>query len=124
LWRYKGEAQTCHPCSLRAQCTTSQKGGRSLRRSEHEDLIVAHRAWMETAEAKKVYRLRGQTIEIVFADFKEHRGLRRFSSRGLVRVRTELALEVLVHNLLVVHRSSSQQQNAKETHPTSEPIAA
>jgi Transposase DDE domain len=78
---------------------------------------------METAEAKRVYRLRGQTIEIVFADFKEHRGLRRLSSRGLVRVRTELALEVLVHNLLVVHRSSRQQHNAKETHPTSEPIA-
>jgi transposase len=124
LLRYKGEAQTCPPCPLRAQCTTSQKGGRSLRRSEHEDLIVAHRAWMETAEAKRVYRLRGQTIEIVFADFKEHRGLRRFSSRGLVRVRTELALEVLVHNLLVVHRSSSQKQNVKETHPTREPIAA
>jgi len=88
--RYKGEAQTCHACPLRAQCTTSHKG-RSLRRSEHEDMIVAHRAWMETTEAKRVYRLRGQTIEIVFADFKEHRGLRRFSSRGLVRVRTELA---------------------------------
>jgi hypothetical protein len=27
--------------------------------------------------------------------------LRRFSSRGLVRVRTDLALEVLVHNLLL-----------------------
>src|ERR671930_780581 len=116
LLRYKGEAQTCHPCPLRAQCTTGQKGGRSLRRSEHEDLIVAHRAWMETAAAKRVYRLRGQTIEIVFADFKEHRGLRRFSSRGLVRVRIELALEVLVHNLLVLHRASSQKQNAKETH--------
>lgn len=124
LLRYKGEAQTCHACPLRAQCTTSHKGGRSLRRSEHEDLIVAHRAWMETAEAKRVYRLRGQTIEIVFADFKEHRGLRRFSSRGLVRVRIELALEVLVHNLLVVHRASSQKQNAKETQPTREPIAA
>lgn len=124
LLRYKGEAQTCQPCPLRAQCTTSKKSGRSLRRSEHEDLIVAHRAWMETAEAKRVYRLRGQTIEIVFADFKEHRGLRRFSSRGLVRVRTELAVEVLVHNLLVVHRASSQKHNAKETPPTSEPIAA
>ena len=124
LLRYEGESQTCHACPLRAQCTTSQKGGRSLRRSEHEDTIVAHRARMETAEAKAVYRLRGQTIEIVFADFKEHRGLRRFSGRGLTRVRTELALEVLVHNLLVLHRSSRQEQNAKETHPTHEQIAA
>jgi hypothetical protein len=53
-----------------------------------------------TEAAKTVYRLRKQTIELVFADFKEHRGLRRFSGHGLARVRTELALEVLVHNLL------------------------
>ena len=39
-----------------------------MQRSEHEELIQAHRAWMETAEAKAVYRLRGQTIEIVFTD--------------------------------------------------------
>ena len=60
---------------------------------------------METDEAKSVDRLRGQTIEIVFADVKEHRGLRRFSGRGLARARTAYALEVLLHNLLVFHRS-------------------
>jgi hypothetical protein len=124
LLRYGAEAQTCQACSLRAQCTTSQKGGRSLRRSEHEDLIIAHRAWMETAEAKAVYRLRGQTIEIVFADFKEHRGLRRFSGHGLTRARTELALEVLVHNLLVLDRFSIQKQSAKEANLTPNKIAA
>ena len=42
----------------------------------------------------------------------------------MVRVRIELALEVLGHNLLVVHRASSQKHNAKETHPALEPIAA
>ena len=89
------------------------KGGRSVQRSEHEELIQAHRAWMETAEAKAVYRLRGQTIEIVFADVKEHRGLRRFSGRGLARVRTELALDVLLHNLLVLRRFLNQRQNAE-----------
>ena len=73
---------------------------------------------METAESKAVYRLRGQTIAMVFADFKEHRGFRRFSGHGLTRARTELALEVLVHNLLVLHRFSSQKQKAKETNPT------
>jgi hypothetical protein len=40
---------------------------------------------METQEANAVYRLRGQTIEMVFADLKEHRGLRRFSGHGLTR---------------------------------------
>jgi transposase len=124
MWRYGAPAQTCQACPLRAQCTTSQKSGRSLRRSEHEDLIIAHRAWMETAEAKAVYRLRGRTIEIVFADFKEHRGLRRFSGHGLTRARSELALEVLVHNLLTLHRFSGQKQSAKEANPIPEKIAA
>jgi hypothetical protein len=112
---YRGDTQTCQACPLREKCTTSKKSGRSVQRSEHEDLIQAHRAWMETAEAKTVYRLRGQTIEIVFADVKEHRGLRRFSGHGLTRVRTEFALEVLLHNLLVVHRSLKQRQNVEAT---------
>ena len=102
--RYGVKVATCQACPLRPQCTTSHTVGRSLRRSEHEELILAHQAWMETASAKAVYRLRKQTIELVFADLKEQRGLRRFSGHGLVCVRTELALEVLVHNLLVVHR--------------------
>jgi hypothetical protein len=79
---------------------------------------------METAEAKAVYRLRGQTIEIVFADVKEHRGLRRFSGHGLARVRTEFALEVLLHNLLVVYRFLSQRRNVEAMRHTTEDLAA
>ena len=58
------------------------------------------------------------------ADFKEHRGLRRFSGHGLARARIELAFEVLVHNLLVLHRFLHQKQNVQETTPKSENIAA
>jgi hypothetical protein len=79
---------------------------------------------MEIAEAKTVYRLRGQTIEIVFADVKEHRGLRRFSGHGLVRVRTEFALEVLLHNLLVLYRFLRQRRNVEAMHHTTEELAA
>jgi hypothetical protein len=122
--RYGVKGSTCHACPLRRQCTTSQKGGRSIRRSEHEDVIIAHQAWMETEEAKAVYRLRGQTIELVFADFKEHRGLRRFSGRGLARACMELAFEVLVHNLLVLHRFSNPKHNVQETNSKLENRAA
>jgi hypothetical protein len=122
--RYGVSGTTCHACPLRPQCTTSQKVGRSIRRSEHEDIIIAHQAWMETASAKAVYRLRGQTIELVFADLKEHRGLRRFSGRGLAHARIELALEVRVHNLLVLHRYSRRKQNAKGAESTDGIIAA
>jgi hypothetical protein len=95
-----------------------------VQRSEHEELIETHRAWMETAEAKAVYRLRGQTIEMVFADVKEPRGLRRFSGHGLARVRTEFALEVLLHNLLVGQRSFRQRANVEAINCTTEDIAA
>jgi hypothetical protein len=45
-WQYRGETKTCQACPLRQQCTTSQKGGRSVLRNEHEELIQAHRVWM------------------------------------------------------------------------------
>ena len=122
--RYGVKAATCQACPLRPQCTTSHKVGRSLRRSEHDELILAHQAWMETASAKAVYRLRKQTIALVFADLKEHRGLRRFSGHGLVRVRTEWALEVLVHNLLVLHRCLRQKHNARQIEALTEEKAA
>jgi hypothetical protein len=124
VMRYGVKSATCHACPLRPQCTTSQKGGRSIRRSAHEDVIMAHQAWMETKEAKAVYRLRGQTIALVCADFKEHRGLRRFSGHGVARARTELAFEVLVHNLLVLHRCAHQKQNKQETRLDPNNIAA
>jgi hypothetical protein len=122
--RYGVPAATCRACPLRPQCTTSRKVGRSIRRSEHEDVILAHQAWMETKAAKTVYRLRKQTIELVFADLKEHRGLRRFSGHGLARVRTELALEVLGHNLLVLHRGIRQKHNARKSESLTEEKAA
>lgn len=122
--RYGVPAATCRACPLRPQCTTSHKVGRSLRRSEHEDIILAHQSWMETEAAKTVYRLRKQTIELVCADLKEHRGLRRFSGHGLARVRTELALEVLVHNLLVLHRCLRQKHNARQIESLTEEKAA
>ena len=124
VMRYGMKGQTCPACPLRGQCTTSTKVGRSLRRSAHEALIRAHQARMETEAATALYRRRGQTIELVFADFKEHRGLRRFSGHGLERARTEVALEVLVHNLLVLHRFSRQKQDEMETKSTTVMIAA
>jgi hypothetical protein len=84
--------------------------------------MLAHQAWMETAAAKAGYQLRGQTIELVFADFKEHRDLRRFSGQDLARVRMELACEVLVHNLLALHRGA--QQHVQETNSQPASIAA
>ena len=98
---YRCPKEHCGSCPLARRCTRGANG-RTIKRNEHEDLIVAHQAKMATAEAKAIYRQRGQTIELRFADTKAHRGLRRFSSRGLKRVRIEVGLTVLAHNLWVV----------------------
>jgi transposase len=108
LTTYRCAKEHCQACPLARRCTGSAKG-RTIKRNEHEDLIVAHQAKMKTAEAKAIYRQRGQTVELRFADAKSHRGLRRFSGRGLKRARIEVGLWVLSHNLLVVWRTSQRK---------------
>jgi transposase len=111
LTTYRCAQEHCRACPLQSRCTSGAKG-RTIKRNEHEELIEAHRAKMETPEAKAIYRQRSQTVELRFADTKEHRDLRRFSGRGLERVRIEAGLCVLAHNLLAV-RAISQRKAAE-----------
>jgi transposase len=112
LTTYRCAKEHCQECPLAGRCTGSAKG-RTIKRNEHEDLIVKHQAKMQTAEAKAIYRQRGQTVELRFADAKTYRGLRRFSGRGLERVRIEVGLWVLSHNLLVIQ--AARQRKAAES---------
>ena len=47
---------------------------------------------------KRTYSLRKETVEPVFGQIKEGRGLRRFRLRGLAKVREEWALWCVTHN--------------------------
>ena len=69
---------------------------------ENEELLDALRQRMQTAEANELYKLRSRTVELNFADIKEHRGMRRFHSRVLRRVTAEIGAVVLAHNLVHV----------------------
>ena len=99
---YRCPPAHCQDCPLQAACTKNPAAGRTISRGEDEALIEALRLRMETAEAKALYRLRRQTVELVNADWKAHRKLRRFSGRGLARVRCQVGLMVLAHNLLTL----------------------
>lgn len=107
---YRCSPKDCGACPLNKQCTINPMRGRSVKRSEHEDLIEAHRRWMETEEAKQLYKKRKQTVELGFADVKQHRGLRRFPRRGLQRARAHVGLLVLVNNLLVYRDARLAQE--------------
>jgi transposase len=60
---------------------------------------AAMRAKLRTESGRAAYALRKQTVEPVFGQIKERRGLRRFSLRGLVKVSGEWTLWCLTHNL-------------------------
>jgi hypothetical protein len=101
-YRYRCLPTHCRTCPLREACTSNPERGRSLRRSEYEDLITAHKARMETPEDKQLYKLRRQTVELGFADLKEHRRIRRFWGRGLDRARAQVGFAVLAHNMVAL----------------------
>lgn len=119
---YRCSPQHCRTCPRQVACSTNPNRGRAVKRSEHEALVEAHRARMATPEAKSLYRLRGQTVELGFADFKQHRSMRQFSGRGLYRAQRQVGLTVLVHNLLVVHRAAPPPENSTNVALTTEEI--
>jgi hypothetical protein len=53
------------------------------------------------------YRLRKQTVEPVFGQMKEARGLRRMQLRGLRKVKAEWALNCTAHNLTKLAKLSA-----------------
>ncbi len=119
---YQASPLDCTECPLQARCTTAPKTGRTVRRDPYQDEIDRLKTRMQTDEAKSLYKLRGQTIERVFADFKEHRNLRRFRGRGLSRARAQLGLTVLGHNLRIF--AKLQKKRKQETNDAATPKIA
>jgi transposase len=107
---YQASPSDCTHCSQQARCTTAPQNGRTVRRDAYQEEIDRLKARMQTQEAKSLYKQRGQTIERVFADFKEHRNLRRFRGRGISRARTQMGLTVLGHNLRTIAKLREQKK--------------
>lgn len=106
---YRCPATYCMACPQASQCTPRPDQGRTVSRSQYEELVEALRERMDRAEAKVLYRRRSRTVELTAADWKEHRKLRRFSGRGLTRATCQIGLIVLAQNLLTIP--------AQEPHP-------
>jgi len=67
---------------------------------------------LQTVKGRREYSKRKETVEPVFGQIKEARGLRRFSLRGLQAVAAEWSLICLTHNLLKLFRSGWRPQAA------------
>jgi transposase len=72
---------------------------------------------LRTGQGKKVYARRKGMVEPVFGQIEEARGFRRFSQRGLKKVRNEWAFVCLTHNLLKLYRYTMGRGPAWRLHP-------
>jgi transposase len=59
---------------------------------------------LQTKTGKAIYARRKTIVEPVFGQIKQVRGFRRFSLRGVIKVRCEWALVCFTHNILKLHR--------------------
>lgn len=109
--RFQCSPEYCIGCPLRSECVTNPEKGRIVKRLEGQEILDAHSQEMKTAEAKELYKLRGQVIERAFADVKQHRKARRFHGRGIARAKTELGLMVLAQNFLSIMRLRKNREN-------------
>jgi transposase len=117
---YTCPPEHCSDCPRQKECTRTPQKGRTVSRMENEELLDELRARMQTPKAKQLYKLRSQTVELSFADMKEHRGLRRFHGRGLARAKNEVGTLVLVNNLMHVQkaRAAARDRLTDETPKT------
>src|ERR1700722_5906060 len=65
---------------------------------------IRMRETLSSQEGKARYALRKSTVEPVFGQIKEARGIRRFRFRGLLKVTSEWKLICATHNLLKLFR--------------------
>jgi transposase len=113
--KYRCAAEHCCACPRQPDCTQNPQAGRLVTRHQHEEQIEALRTRMQTPAARALYRLRKQTVERGLADIKEHRGLRRFSGRGLKRTRIQLGLTVVAHNLPTLEQARTTKAEPAES---------
>jgi hypothetical protein len=114
---YSCDPKHCLACSRQQECTPAPHKGRSVSRLENEHLLEELRERMQKEEVKRFYKIRSQTVELNYADLKEHRGLRRFHGRGLTRTTAEVATLILAHNLLALekHRATTAVSQLPQT---------
>ncbi|MBS3111820.1 transposase [Candidatus Woesearchaeota archaeon] len=61
-------------------------------------------------EAKKIYSLRKITVEPNFGNIKQNLGFREFILRGLEKVKIEMNLVSIAHNLQKIHKMKRENK--------------
>jgi Transposase and inactivated derivatives len=104
------QAADCSGCAMREMCTKSESNNRTIIVNEQLDIYkeLARRN-LHTPKGIVLRRRRGHEIESCFGDFKHNMGFRRFHLRGLKKVKTEITVLAMAHNLRKIQLSQAKQ---------------
>jgi len=104
------EAQDCSQCPIREACTKAKEKNRTIRVNEQLDIYkkLAYQN-LHTQKGLDLRKRRGCEIESCFGDIKHNMGFRRFHMRGLKKVKTEITIVSIAHNLRKIHLQRVKQ---------------
>jgi transposase len=101
-------ATNCRDCSFYAECVREKgKRGRSIWISVVAKAREKMRQKLKTPAGKALYRLRQQTAEPVFGNFKSNKGFSRFGLAGKSGAGAELWLQCAAQNLGIYLRNKA-----------------
>ncbi len=102
--KYRASATVCKKCPAFGECTRNSRHGRTIEIGPYESVLRKHREWMQSKEAKDIFRRRKTIVEPIFGILKEQQGGRRFLLRGLDKVRAEGSLLAATFNLRILYK--------------------
>ena len=95
--------QSYENCPVRWRCSSS-KTGRTIQIHPKHDALIRQREKLKDETMRALLKQRGATVEPIFGWGKEVLGFRRWSVRGLEKVKTQWLLMCTAMNLLRLHK--------------------
>ncbi|HWR30291.1 MAG TPA: transposase, partial [Negativicutes bacterium] len=96
---FKSDPKYCKDCQLISQCTQSRAQQKMVTRHIWESYMEQAEDYRHTPKYRDIYKMRGQTIERVFADAKEKHAMRYTQLRSLQKLKMQVALTFACMNL-------------------------
>jgi transposase len=104
------QAEDCDGCPMREMCTKSKDRNRTIVVNEQLDIYkTIAKKNLHSEKGLELRRRRGHEIESCFGDFKHNMLFRRFHLRGLRKVKAEITVVAMAHNLRKIHLLQTKQ---------------
>lgn len=114
--QYRSRPEDCEGCPHREECFSKKAKSRLVTRHIWEDFKDQVKQNKRTPAGRKLYALRGQTIERSFADAKERHGFRYAKYRGREGVQEQAYLTAACQNMkkIALHLQKKERSSEKQ----------